>query len=181
MAKEFILKKQGQSYVSDPVKPGASITIQVGFPMEHGLVKIETSFSPSDGWSRVAADNAPKAPMLYSKSLEVTRDTYVRIITNQLPMSAIYSVGGESGSDGSAGAGNVYERVESLDSITSPTEGVIYLVKNGDAGDNMYDEYIYTDSHFELLGGSSRTVTNGVVDALMEDAVTDEEISNLFK
>ena len=188
MAKEFVLTKQGGLYISDPVSASGKVNVQVGFLMDCGFVKIEYSLSLDEGWGLISAENAPRIPTLYSKSFEVSPGSYIRITTNQPPKAALYLVdqqGGGSSTPGgdspSEGNGVTSEKVESLDAIAEPKENTIYLVYSGEDGDNVYDEYIYTDGHFELLGGSTVRMKTDVINIIQEDSVTDDDIKNLFK
>lgn len=176
MAKEINFLKVGNLYVSSPIETSGDMTIQLGFLANGAWVKVETSIS-DEGWSLYSVDNAPKMPYLYSKRITAQAGVNVRITTNQMPKAALF-IGGEQSDSASQGS---TQTVASLSDITEPKAGVIYLVRNGEDGDNVYDEYIYTDGHFELLGGSSARMKTDISNVITEDAVTDEEIVQLFK
>lgn len=42
--------------------------------------------------------------------------------------------------------------------IDDPEEGVIYLVPNGDDGDNTFDEWMYLNDSFEKIGSSTANI-----------------------
>lgn len=46
--------------------------------------------------------------------------------------------------------------------IDDPEEGVIYLVPNGDAGDNTFDEWMYLNDSFEKIGSSTANILPAV-------------------
>ena len=70
-------------------------------------------------------------------------------------------------------SGIVFKKVERLPDIGEPN--IIYLVPNGGSGDNIYDEFFWSDedSKFELLG-TIETNEDG------DSPITDEEIDSLF-
>lgn len=46
--------------------------------------------------------------------------------------------------------------------IDDPEEGVIYLVPNGDDGDNTFDEWMYLNDSFEKIGSSTANILPAV-------------------
>lgn len=46
--------------------------------------------------------------------------------------------------------------------IDDPEEGVIYLVPNGDNGDNTFDEWMYLNDSFEKIGSSTANILPAV-------------------
>lgn len=58
--------------------------------------------------------------------------------------------------------------------------GVIYLIQNGDSGDNAYDEYIWTGSAFERLGSQDLDLSGYIKSADLA-AMTNAEVDKLFE
>lgn len=46
--------------------------------------------------------------------------------------------------------------------IEDPEEGIIYLVPNGDIGENTFDEWMYLNNAFERIGSSTANILPAV-------------------
>lgn len=69
-----------------------------------------------------------------------------------------------------------YQVVQTLPA--TGTAGVIYLVSNGGSGQNIYDEYIYTNNKFEKIGTTDVDLSGYVQKASMA-ALTNAEITTI--
>nr|DAL46638.1 MAG TPA_asm: hypothetical protein [Caudoviricetes sp.] len=70
-----------------------------------------------------------------------------------------------------------FEKVTSLP--TTGTAGTIYLISNGGSGQNVYDEYFWTGTGFELFGSTAVDLT-GYVKASDITLATNDDINGLF-
>lgn len=111
------------------------------------------------------------------KSIDISVPTDTDDLTN--------SAGYQTADQVNTAIGNALADITSIDyQIVSElpgtgTKGVIYLILNGDSGSNIYNEYIWVNDKFELIGTTAVDLTGYMKTTDMVE-ISNEEIDTIF-
>lgn len=150
--------------LSNYTLPTASADVKGGVKVGAGLKIAEDTLSATaQSWDQITGKPEQFTPSTHThKSTEVTDlDTTIQ--------KAI------------AGSTHLTRQiVENLEGVEAPSENVVYMVKKTAGKDkNAYDEYMYIESEFELIGDSAVDLTGYMKTADLQ-AITNEEIDGIF-